>query len=194
MTDRVWVGMILVSLIFSLARGRGEALTNALLQGSQDAVTLILSLTGAMCLFGGLAAMLHDCGAAGKLAKLASPLLKRLFPDADERAQAAVAACVSANLLGMSNAATPLGLQAAKLLEDGSERASTGLCTLVILSSTSLTLLPTTVTALRVSLGAANPYDILPAVWLTSAVSCAAALAAGSRLRRLEHRHGGRKR
>lgn len=192
MTDRIWVGMIITALVFAVAGGRGEALAGALLQGTQDAVTLTLNLTGAMCLFGGLCAILEDCGAVDKIARLLHPLLRRLFPDADARQKAAVAACVTANLLGLSNAATPLGLQAAKLLEDGSTRATDGLCTLVILCSASLTLLPTTVTALRASMGAAAPYDILPAIWLTSAASCTAALITARFLRRLEDRRGGK--
>jgi len=183
-TDRIWVGMILVALIFGVAGGRAQALAAAVTGGAQDAVTLCISLTGALCLFGGLAAVMRDCGAAHKLAKLLHPVLRRLFPEAAEPQEEAVAACISANLLGMSNAATPLGLQAARLLEDGSDRATDGLCNLVVLCSTSVTLLPTTVTALRAGLGAANPYDILPAVWLTGAVGLSAGLAAAWILRR----------
>lgn len=175
-------GMILVSLTCGVLTGTLSEVSAAALAGAQNAVTLSLSLCGMICLWSGVIELMQRCGLAEKLSALLRPLLAHLFPSAvrDRETMDALSSNVSANLLGLGNAATPAGISAALGLKrlSGKEEASNELCRLVVLNTASIQLLPTTVASLRASLGAASPFDILPAVWLSSVVSVSAGLLA----------------
>lgn len=174
--------MILVSLTCGLLAGTLDAVSAAALAGARDAVTLSVSLCGMLCLWSGVIELMRRCGIAEKLSDFLRPLLSRLFPSAvrDAETMDALSANVSANLLGLGNAATPAGIRAALGLKrlSGCETASNELCRLVVLNTASIQLLPTTVASLRASLGARTPFDILPAVWLSSLVSVTVGLLA----------------
>lgn len=123
--------------------------------------------------------LMARCGLAQRLARLFHPLLRRIFPHAsrDPDTLAALSANASANLLGLGNAATPLGIRAARRMAYGAEGIATDeLCRLVVLNTASIQLLPTTVASLRAALGCRTPFDILPAVWLSSLLSVTAGL------------------
>ena len=175
-------GMILVSLTCGLLAGTLPAVSAAALAGARDAVTLSVSLCGMICLWSGVIELMRRCGLAERLSALLRPLLARLFPSAvrDPETMDALSSNVSANLLGLGNAATPAGINAALGLKrlSGKDDASNELCRLVVLNTASIQLLPTTVASLRASLGASSPFDILPAVWLASLVSVSAGLLA----------------
>lgn len=171
---RIWTGMMLISVVFGFALGRGEAVAAAAMEGAQTALELAFSIGGMLCLWSGVMEVMARSGLAGKLAKLLEPALKRLFPESarDEQTRQCIASNIAANLLGLGNAATPLGLKAiARLAEKSPGRASDDMCTLVVCNAASLQLLPTTVAAVRLAAGCAQPFDILPAVWLTSALA-----------------------
>lgn len=180
MIDKIWAVIVLVSILFGLVSGHGNALGNAALNGAAQAVTLVIGLTGMLCFWQGMMAVMRECGAAGALAKLLRRPVGMLMKKTrhSSRAMEAVCANISANLLGLSNAATPFGIEAAKALSDGGESANDDLCMLVVINSASLQLIPSTVAALRTSLGSSTPYDILPAVWVTTLASQAAGIAA----------------
>ena len=176
----VWAGMVVLSLIFGLATGNLENVSNAAMEGANSAVELSVSMAGVMCLWSGVMEIMNACGLSQGLSRAFRPILRRLMPEAsrDPETLAAVTANVSANLLGLGNAATPAGIQAAKRMAVGcSGTASDELCRLVVLNTASVQLLPSTVAALRGGLGSAAPLDILPAVWLSSALSVTAGLA-----------------
>jgi len=131
-------------------------------------------MMGVLCLWMGVMEIMERSGLARGLARLLRPVLKRLYPAFahDRPVMDAVSANLSANLLGLGNAATPLGLEASRLMSERSPGvASDGLCMLVVMNTASLQLIPTTVASLRAAAGSGNPFDILPAVWLASAVS-----------------------
>lgn len=177
----VWSGMVIVSLVFGLITGNLDAVSAAALEGAGSAVELGLSMAGVLCLWSGVMEVMNTSGLSAGLARAFRPLLRRLLPDAsrDEETLAAVSANVSANLLGLGNAATPLGIQAARRMARGCGGAASGeLCTLVVLNTASIQLLPTTVAGVRAALGAENAFDILPAVWLASVLSVTAGLLA----------------
>ena len=162
--------------------------SGAALVGARAAVELCLSLAGVLCLWSGFMELLKQCGLERKLAALFRPVLRRLLPEAsrDEETMAAVSGNLSANLLGLGNAATPLGIRAARRMALGAEgRASNELCRLVVLNTASVQLLPTTVSAVRAGCGAAAPFDILPAVWLSSLLSVTVGLLAARLLERV---------
>ena len=184
----VWAGMVVLSLIFGLATGNLENVSNAAMEGANSAVELSVSMAGVMCLWSGVMEIMNACGLSQGLSRAFRPILRRLMPEAsrDPETLSALSANVSANLLGLGNAATPLGIQAARRMSrDCSGVASDELCLLVVLNTASIQLLPTTVASVRAALGAVSPFDILPAVWLASALSVATGLLAAKLLARL---------
>lgn len=124
-----------------------------------------------------------------RIARLMSPLLSKLFPKAskDPETKQAIAANVSANLLGLGNAATPLGIKAVSLMKgnNDSAKATDEMCRLIVMNTASIQLVPSTIAAVRASCGSATPFDIIPAVWLTSVCSVAAGLTAAYVFQRL---------
>ena len=174
----IWFGMITASLIFSAATGRGSAVTSALTNGAQSAITLSLSMAGSLCLWTGVGRLMEKSGLTSALAGLIGPLLRKIFPSTKKDAVLAgeLSSNICANLLGLGNAATPMGIQAAKALAVSTKEhvASDELCRLIVLNTASVQLIPATVAAVRASLGCVHPFDVLPAVWITSlcSVSC----------------------
>lgn len=183
----IWVGMLALSLFCGLLYGSAD-LGRAAMEGAGKAVTLCVSLTGSLCLWSGFAALLERSGLQAGLARLLSPLLGRLYPTArrDEAAMGALSGNVTANLLGLGSAATPLGIEAVRRMQSraGGDAATDEACRLVVMNTASIQLLPTTVAALRGSLGAVAPFDVLPAVWVTSLLSVSAGLLAAGLFRR----------
>ena len=183
----IWTGMVAVSVVYGLVNGTIGAVGAAAMEGAQAAVELCLSMAGIMCMWSGVMAVMEACGLTAGLSRLFRPILRRLLPNAcrDSETLSAVSANVSANLLGLGNAATPLGIQAARRMAAGCGGvASDELCRLVVLNTASIQLLPTTVAGVRAALGSASPFDILPAVWLASAISVTAGLGAARLLQR----------
>ena len=184
----IWTGMVVVSILCGLATGRGPEVAAAAVEGTHAAVELCLSIAGMMCLWTGVMEVMRRSGLANKLSRLLRPVLRRLYPSVadDRRVMDSISANVSANLLGLGNAATPLGLEAAR----GMGRKSPGvagdaLCMLVVCNTASIQLIPTTVATVRAAAGCAAPFDILPAVWLASAISVGVGITAakvGARL------------
>ena len=188
----VWSGMVVLSLLFGIATGRLDQVANAALEGANSAIGLSLSMAGVMCLWSGVMEILNVCGLTAGLARAFRPLLRRLMPESakDEETLAAVSANVSANLLGLGNAATPLGIRAARRMARGCGGvASDELCRLVVLNTASIQLLPATIASVRAAAGCATPFDILPAVWLASVLSVVAGLTASWFLSRIGRRH-----
>jgi len=184
----LWTGMVLVSLIFGALTGNLSSLSAAALEGAQSAVELCFTMCGVMCLWTGVMELMDQCALTDKIATLFRPLLRRLLPQAsrDSETLAAVSANLSADLLGLGNAATPLGIRAARRMSRGCGGvASNELCLLVVLNTASIQLLPTTLAGVRASLGASDPFDILPCVWLVSLLSVLAGLFAAKVLARL---------
>lgn len=181
--SRVLAVLCCLSLVIGLLTGRMEQVSQATLLGAQEAVQLLLKMAGTLCLWNGVMEVMSRSGLSAKIARLLQPLIGLLFGSyaRDAAARDAIARNMAANLLGLGSAATPSGLQAAKRLKELSDRRGAtphGVFLLIVINTASLQLLPTTVAAVRGGLGAAQPYDILPAVWLSSAVSVATAVIA----------------
>ena len=177
----IWTGLLTLSLFFGLLSGNLDAVASAALDGARSAVELSLSMAGVLCLWSGVMEIMNACGLSAGLERLFRPILRRLLPNAcrDEETLAAVSANVSANLLGLGNAATPLGIRAARRMARGcGGTASDELCRLVVLNTASIQLIPATIASVRSAAGCAAPFDILPAVWLASVLSVAAGLSA----------------
>lgn len=188
----VWTGMVVFSLLFGLFSGNLDAVSAAALEGANSAVQLSLSMVGILCLWSGVMEIMNACGLSKGIAAVFRPLLRRLMPQAskDDRTLAALSANLSANLLGLGNAATPLGIQAARRMAQGCGGiASDELCLLVVLNTASIQLLPATIASLRAAAGCKTPFDILPAVWFASILSVTVGLLTAHILSRIGGRH-----
>ena len=177
----IWTVMVGAAILCGLATGNGEAVATAALEGAGAGVELCLTMAGVLCLWMGVMEIMRRSGLAAGLSRLLMPVLRRLYPAfaRDRAVMDAVAANVSANLLGLGNAATPLGLEAARRMSAATPGvASDALCMLVVCNTASLELIPTTVASIRAAAGCRTPFDILPAVWLASAVSVAVGITA----------------
>jgi len=173
------------STLFAAATGRSAQAGQALMEGAQAAVEFSLSLAGGICLWSAISEVLERSGGAAALTRMLRPVLALLFPGStkDKACMAALSENVSANILGLGNAATPAGIRAAKAMARRGEREE--LCMLVLLNTASIQLIPSTMAALRQAAGAASPFDILPAVWFCSAAALAVGLLAAALLRRI---------
>ena len=170
----IWTVMIGAAILCGLLTGQGEQVAVAALEGAAAGLELCLSMAGVLCLWMGVMEVMRRSGLAEGLSRLLRPVLKRLYPEfaSDNRVMDTVSANVSANLLGLGNAATPLGLEASRLMAERMPGiASDSLCMLVVCNTASIQLIPTTVASIRAAAGCATPFDILPAVWLASAVA-----------------------
>lgn len=170
-----------VSILFTVVTGDPAALSNGALDGASRAMELMFTLSGMMALWGGIMNVLQEAGWIRRLSRLLSPILRWVFPDAwrDTDTREKITAAVSANILGIGNAATPLALSAMEAMQKRNPipaRATDDMITLAVLATASFDLLPTTLIALRRSGGSAAPYAILPPVWITSLLCCTAAI------------------
>ncbi|MBS5672353.1 MAG: spore maturation protein A [Firmicutes bacterium] len=178
----IWTGMVLTAVLFSFWSGTGAALSQAVLEGAQSGVTLTLSMAGAVCLWSGVERVMECAGLNRILARGLEPVIGRLFPSArkDPKVGELVSANVCANLLGLGNAATPMGIAATQRMSRYAKpgEASHEMCRLIVMNTASIQLIPTNVAAVRAGLGSAAPFDILPAVWVTSLCSVTVGLLA----------------
>lgn len=184
----VWAVLVCASVICAAVNGRASALSVAVMQGAQSGVTLAISIAGSLCLWAGIGRAMERSGLTEKLSRLLRPVMRRLFPSTreDSALAGALSTNICANFLGLGNAATPPGIEAARRLAARSPgQASDELCRLIVLNTASIQLIPANVAAVRSSLGCAAPFDILPAVWLTSLCSAGLGLAAAWALGRL---------
>lgn len=184
----IWTGMVIVSIVCGLAVGRGPEVAAAAVEGTKAAVELCLSIGGMLCLWTGVMEVMRRAGLAQKLSGILRPVLRHLYPSVadDPQIMDSISANVSANLLGLGNAATPLGVDAARRMSRKSGKvASDALCMLVVCNTASIQLIPTTVATVRAAAGSAAPFDILPAVWLASAISVGVGITAAKVCARL---------
>lgn len=171
----IFTAILLLSIVFAAVTGQSAELAAAVPQGAQAGVTLAISIAGSICLWTGVGKLMERIGATSALSKLLKPILHRLFPGTktDPALANDLSANICANILGLGNAATPMGIQATKRMIDPKRPglATDQMCRLIVLNTASIQLIPANVAAVRSSLGCATPFDILPAVWITSLCS-----------------------
>lgn len=186
----IWTIILGFSFIASVVLGNGNALAAAVPKGAQAGLELALALAGSICLWSGIGRLMEKAGLTQMLCRLFSPLLGRVFPSfrQDPVLAGYLSSNICANFLGLGNAATPMGIQAAKRLSGGKTIANDELCRLIVLNTASIQLIPATVAAIRAQLGAHSPFDILPAVWLTSIASAGMGLLAARFFGRLSRK------
>lgn len=176
MMNVIWGGMIVLALLFGLLSGKVEQLNDSMIQGAVDAVVLMLKMAGGFAVWCGLMEILKQMGAVEGLTKRMRPVLHRLFPDVkEEETFKSMTLNLSANMLGLGNAATPMGLKAMEQLSGengGSETASRAMCMFLVLNASSIQLFPGTVITLRMVMGSSNPGAVILPTLIATAVSC----------------------
>ena len=185
----IFAGITAVSILFSALTGRGGALAASIVTGAQNGITLAISIAGAICLWSGVGKLMEKAGFTALLARLFKPFLNRIFPSTktDPVLAGDLSANICANFLGLGNAATPMGIKAACALAQGKDNAGNELCRLIVLNTASIQLIPATVAAVRAAQGCMTPFDILPAVWITSLCSAGLGVTAAWLLGKVWH-------
>jgi spore maturation protein A len=179
----VFSGFVALAVLFGAATGRMAEVSNAALTSCGDAVQLVITLTGSMCLWCGLMKVADSSGLTGKLSHALRPVMRLLFKGMKHTSESARAITMNmaANLLGLGNAATPLGIAAMRAMakeERAGSAATNNMVMFVVLNTASLQLIPTTTAVMRAAAGSPRPLDITPAVWLASAFSVAVGVTA----------------
>ena len=181
MLGRVFGCMCLISFVFAMYTGNSEGLLIAVLDGASGAVTLTISLCGMMALWCGIMKVFEGAGLIERLSRLLSPLLRRCFSAAYRSGEGIgeISANISANMLGIGNAATPLALAAMKKLQainPDKSTASADMITLAVMNTASLNIIPSTIIALRRAAGSAEPHAVIAPIWIVSAACATLAL------------------
>ncbi len=165
--NKIWLLMMLASLIVLLFVDPGATLST-MIDASTSALTLCIELCAVYAVWLGLLEIVDATGLGQKLAKLLRPIIKKLFRVDNEEIEKMIALNMSANILGLGNAATPMGIKAMKALDNGGEVATFPMIMLVVVNATSIQLLPSTVIGLRENAGSQNSADIiLPTILAT---------------------------
>lgn len=187
----IFAAIVLVSFFCAVINGRSDALAAAAAEGAQAGITLALSLAGSLCLWSGIGKLMEKGGITAALSRLIKPALHRIFPSSknDSVLAGQISCNICANFLGLGNAATPMGIQAIRTMACYAPpgTASDEMCRMIVLNTASIQLIPATVAAVRTSLGSAAPFDILPAVWVTSVCSAGLGVAAAWFLGKVWH-------
>jgi spore maturation protein A len=181
MVNYIWVGLTLIGLIFAAVNGTMNEVNEAVFKGAREAVTLCIGLISVLVFWLGLMKIAEDSGLLKKLTSLFEPIVKRLFPEVPNNHPALgyILSNMMANMFGLGNAATPLGIKAMeqlKVLNGGKNEASRSMITFLALNTASVTLIPTTVIAIRMNYGSVSPTDIVGPTLVTTIISAIAAI------------------
>lgn len=176
MVSVIWAVLIFLGVFYYLFTGNIEALNNEVLTNSKKALELMLELMPVIVLWTGLMKIAEDSGLLFKFAKFLSPFLRKLFPEVkkDSLALGYIASNIAANMLGLGSAATPFGLKAMDELQKenpNKKEASTPMITFLVLNTAGVTIIPTTILAMRVMYNSANPEEIILPAILATAIS-----------------------
>ncbi len=175
--NSIWPIFIIISFSFAIFSGNIDKLNQSIFSSTEEAVTLCITLLGTMCLWNGIMKIASETTIIRKLTIFLSPLINKLFPELknDEEIKKEISMNMVANILGLGNAATPLGIKAMKSMQEKNSDKKTltnSMATLIVLNTASIQIIPTTVIAIRNSLGSQNPTSIIFPVWV--ATICAA--------------------
>lgn len=181
MLNKIWPAFLIISFIYAIFVGRLPDVNNSIFTSTSSAIELCLTLIGTMSLWCGIIKIAMETNLVNKLIKILKPLLRKLFPEINEEDEVhkEISMNIIANLLGLGNAATPLGLKAMKSLHEknnNKEELSNSMAILIVLNTASIQLIPTTVIAIRTTLGAENPTEMLIPIWIATIAAAMSAI------------------
>ncbi len=183
MLNVIWPIFIIISFIYALITGNVEKVSNGIFDSASSAVELTLTFFGTICLWNGIMSIAKKTTLMSKLTKILQPAIKFLFPELkhNEQAKEEISMNVVANLLGLGNAATPLGLKAMENMQKENPKKDTltnSMAMFIVLNTASLQLIPTNVIAIRSSLGSIAPSSIILQVWVATIIAAAVGITA----------------
>ena len=183
MLNIVWPIFIIISFSYSIFSGNLESLNSSIFKSTEDAINLTLSLLGTICLWNGVMQIASKTSIIDKLVKSLNPIIKILFPEIknNEKIKKEISMNMIANILGLGNAATPLGLKAMKSMQRENKNKnvlSDSMMVFIVINTASIQIIPTTVIAIRNSLGSNNPTSIVFPVWIATICAAVAAILA----------------
>lgn len=173
MLNIIWPVFIIISVVYGILTGRVEEVNNSIFESTAEAIKLTITFFGTICMWNGIIQIAAKTTLMDKLTKLLSPLMKFLFPEIKkgDKVHEEISMNMIANMLGLGNAATPLGLKAMKSMQKQNEKKDTlsnSMAMFIVLNTASLQIIPTTVIAIRSSLGSSNPSGIIIYVWIAT--------------------------
>ena len=177
MLNKIWPIFIIISYLYAIMIGNTDKINTSIFSSTQEAVTLCITLLGTICLWNGIMKIAEKTSVITRLTKILNPIVKFLFPELknQESIRKEISMNMVANILGLGNAATPLGVKAMKSMQEinyDKKTLSNSMVMLIVLNTASIQLIPTTVIAIRLSLDSKNPTSIILPVWI--ATICAA--------------------
>lgn len=181
MLNKIWPIFLIISFIFAIFSGKLPEVNNSIFESTSNAIGLCLTLIGTMSLWCGIIKIAMKTSLIDKLIKLLKPILKILFPEIRENddVHKEISMNIIANLLGLGNAATPLGLKAMENLQrknKNKHELSNPMAILIVLNTASIQIIPTTVIAIRTALGAKNPTEMLIPIWIATIAAAISAI------------------
>ena len=170
MMNYVWSAFILIAVFFGIVSGNTSTVADSVLNAGESSIKLLLTLAGTISLWSGIMAVADSCGITKWLSTLFSPVLKFLFPQYknNNKVMNYVSINITANLLGLGNAATPAGLKAVSAMYQGDNTANSSMATFIVMNTSSIQLIPTTIVALRISAGSTAPMEIITCILISS--------------------------
>ena len=182
MLNFIWPIFIIASFVYAIFNGRVVEINNSIFDSTKTAVELSISLLGTICLWNGIMQVASETKIVKHLSNMLNPIMKKLFPDLkkENRVHKEITMNIIANIMGLGNAATPLGLKAIKTMQENNKnknKLSNSMAMLIVLNTASIQLIPTTVIAIRNSLGSTRPTAMIVPVWIATICAAVAAVA-----------------
>lgn len=181
MLNKIWPFFLIISFVYSIVSGTLLDVNNSIFESTSNAIELVLNLIGTMCLWCGIIKIAMETTLIDKIIKLLKPVLKKLFPEINEEDTVfkEISMNIVANLVGLGNAATPLGLKAMKSLQKtnkNKQELSNSMAILIVLNTASIQVIPTTIIAIRTTMGARNPTEMLVPIWIATIIAAFSAI------------------
>ncbi len=193
MLNIFWPFCIVISIVIAIITGRINNINDSVFESTKSAVELTITLVGTMCLWSGIMEIAVNTSIIQKIKKVLKPIMKFLFPkiNSEDKEYQQICMNIISNLLGLGNAATPLGLKAMETMQEKNQdknRLTDSMAMLIVLNTASLQIIPTTVIAIRTSLGSSNPTKIIVPVWIATISSAISAIIATKLFIKLERK------
>lgn len=181
MLNIIWPVFIIISFVYAIMMGNAQEVNKSIFDSAGSAVELSITFLGTMCLWNGIMKIVQETSLMNKLTKLLKPIISFLFPELKRESQARekISMNIIANILGLGNAATPLGIKAMSELQKENTKKDTlsnSMVMFIVLNTASLQLIPTTVIAIRTSLGSENPSSVIVPVWIATMIAAITAV------------------
>lgn len=190
MLNKIWPIMIVISVIFGLFNGRMAEINDAIFVSFEDTISMIINFLGIMCFWSGMVKILENTKIQKKIERMLKPIVQKFFGGESEEAKKLISLNMVSNMLGIGNAATPVGIEAMKKMDKSNSKKylSYGMSMFILLNTLSIQIIPTTIISVRASLESKNPGAIILPVWITSIVTFLVIMFMGSKIFKKENK------